>query len=209
MSTSVYSSLIEIMQARKSIRAYDPSFQISADEVQEMIQEAASAPSCRNLQPWRFIVIQDADVKKELKEIANNQGQVETASAVIAVIGDAEMHHKADQILSQNVAQGFITEEKKDTIVESTTSIYAETPLELRKSMATFDAGLITMQLLLIAKAKGYDTVVIGGFNSEKFAERFNLAESQFPIVLIAVGKAAAAPRGSTRLPIEDIVQFL
>ena len=78
-----------------------------------MIQEAASAPSSSNMQPWRFIVIQDTDVKKELKEIANNQGQVETASAVIAVIGDAEMYHKADQILSQNVAQGFIAEEKK------------------------------------------------------------------------------------------------
>ena len=203
------SNLYTIMHARKSVRVYDPNYKIPQQELEEIIKEATSAPSSSNLQAWRFLVIQDEKTKVELRAIANNQEQVETSSAVIAVLGDAEMYKKVEQIYTQNVAEGYMGEDIKDRTIKNTHQMYPYASLETRKNIATFDAGLISMQLMLVAKEKGYDTVTMGGFDKEKFAERFELPEHIFPIVLIAIGKAAAPAFGSSRLPLNEIVKFI
>lgn len=197
------------MHDRKSVRVYDPTGKISKEEIEEILKEATSAPSSSNLQPWRFLVIQDENVKKELREIANNQEQVETSSAVIAVLGDYDMYKKVEQIYSQNVKEGHMDESIKNRTIENTNRTYPYAPIEARKNIASFDAGLISMQLMLIAKEKGFDTVTMGGFDKVKFAERFELPENIFPIVLIAIGKAAAPAFGSSRLPLNEIVTFI
>ena len=202
-------SLHTIMQERKSIRKYDPTFKMSKEEIAEILTQAITAPSSSNLQPWRFVVIQDEATKKELREIANNQEQIETSAAVIAVIGDAEMYKNAEKIYTQNVAEGHMGEEQKNMTVANSLRMYSAAPLEARKNLATFDAGLVSMQIMLLAKEKGLDTVPMGGFDKVKFAERFELPENQFPIVLIAIGKAAAPAYGSSRLPLENIARFI
>jgi nitroreductase len=62
------------------------------------------------------------------------------------------------------------------------------------------------MQLMLIAKDHGLDTVPMGGFNKEQFVEKFNVDERYFPVVLIAVGKAAQSAFQTTRLPLDDVL---
>jgi len=209
MSTEKDSELYTVMHARKSVRVYDPNYKISQKDLEGIIKEATTAPSSSNLQAWKFIVIQDDKTKKELRTIANNQEQVETSSAVIAVLGNAEMYKNVEQIYTQNVAEGYMDEATKDLMINNTNRSYPFASMETRKNIATFDAGLISMQLMLVAKEKGFDTVTMGGFDKVKFAERFELPEHIFPIVLIAIGKAAAPAYGSSRLPLKDIVQFI
>ncbi|MFY0516758.1 nitroreductase family protein [Lysinibacillus sphaericus] len=209
LTTKTDSPLYTIMQERKSVRVYDPTFKIPQVELEEILKEATSAPSSSNLQAWRFLVIQDDATKTELRTIANNQAQVETSSAVIAVLGNAEMYNQVEQIYTQNVEEGHMDEAQKNLMINNTLQTYPSAPLEVRKNIATFDAGLISMQLMLIAKEKGYDTVTMGGFDKVKFAERFELPAHIFPVVLIAIGKAAAPAYGSSRLPLEDIARFI
>jgi len=209
MATTTKSKLAEIMEARKSVRVYDPEFTISKDEIEELLQLAISAPSSSNLQPWSFIVFQDQEVKKELRAIANNQAQVEESSAVIAVLGNLEAYKQAEQIYSQNVEAGFMDVEVKERFVANTVAMYSKAPDAARMNIASYDAGLVSMQFMLAAKEKGYDTVPMGGFDKAKFTQRFELPDHLFPVVLIALGKAAAPARESTRLPLEAVTQFI
>jgi nitroreductase len=64
------------------------------------------------------------------------------------------------------------------------------------------------MQLMLVARAKGYDTVPMGGYDKEKFKEAFGISDRFVPIMLIALGKAAKPGHPTTRLPIEDVTFF-
>ncbi|MGE8078728.1 nitroreductase family protein [Peribacillus loiseleuriae] len=209
MTTSTNSNLYTVMNERKSVRVYDPNFQITRAEIEDMLKQATTAPSSSNLQPWNFLVIQDQDVKKELRAIAFNQEQVETSSAIIAVLGNSEMYKNVEQVYTQNVAEGHMDESVKETMIANTNAVYPNAPKETRMNIATFDAGLVSMQLMLIAKERGYDTVPMGGFDKAKFADRFELPENIFPIVLIALGKAAAPAHGSSRLPLEQISRFM
>ncbi|PSL40146.1 hypothetical protein B0H99_106164 [Planomicrobium soli] len=209
MSIKTESPLQKVMTERKSVRAYDPNFKISKEELEEMLKLATTAPSSSNLQAWNFIVIQDQEVKKELRAIANNQAQVETSSAIIAVLGNIDAYKNVEKIYTQNVEEGYMDESVKERSVANTYKVYPNAPVEARMNIASYDAGLASMQLMLIAKERGYDTIPMGGFDKVKFAERFGLPENLFPIVLIAIGKAAAPAFGTSRLPIEDVTRFI
>ncbi|RFU66880.1 nitroreductase family protein [Bacillus sp. V59.32b] len=202
-------SLSNVIRERHSVRKYDPNHKIAREEIEEMLEEATLAPSSSNLQPWRFIVFQDEHAKKELRELANNQEQIETASAIIAVLGDTEMYKSVEKIYRANYEAGYMDEENMRRLIDSTNSTYPHAPVETRKNIASFDAGLVAMQLMLIAKARGYDTVPMGGFDKERFAERFDVSDRYIPIVLIALGKAAGPAFQSSRLPVEDVVRYI
>lgn len=204
-----YEELLEVMHARKSVRKFDKDFTIAEEEITAMLEEATSAPSSSNLQPWRFLVIQDQELKQKINRFAFNQEQIETASAIIAIIGDTEMYHNIEEIYLSNLAAGNIDEEHVQIQIQNAKGLYPNAPVEVRRSIATFDAGLVSMQLMLIAKAKGYDTVPMGGFDKQQFAESFHLEARHEPLVLIALGKAAAPAYGSTRLPIESITTYM
>lgn len=207
--TITKSYLNKVMHERKSVRKYDANYKIPQAELEELLAEATTAPSSSNLQPWRFLVIQDATVKKELRQIANNQEQVETASAIIAVLGDTEMYKNVEEVYTKNFEQGYMDEATKNIMIENSLKLYQNLPKEILKNIATFDAGLISMQFMLLAKDMGYDTVPMGGFNKEAFAKHFELADHLVPIVLIAIGKAAAPAYGSSRLALNDIAKFI
>lgn len=206
MQTTLTKSLSEVIKERHSVRKYDSSYKISQEEIKDMLKEATQAPSSSNLQPWRFIVIQDQETKKELRAIANNQEQVETASAVIAVLGDKEMYKSVEKVYRSAYEAGFMDEANMNRLIEGTNKTYPLAPVETLKNIASYDAGLVSMQLMLIAKDRGYDTVPMGGFDKDKFVKMFNVSDRLFPIVLISIGKAAAPAFNSTRLPLEDVL---
>ncbi|MEH7083092.1 nitroreductase family protein [Neobacillus drentensis] len=206
MQTTLTKSLSEVIKERHSVRKYDSTYQISKEEIKDMLKEATQAPSSSNLQPWRFIVIQDQELKKELRAVANNQEQVETASAVIAVLGDKEMYKSVEKVYRSAFEAGFIDEANMNRLIEGTNKTYPFASEEVLKNIASFDAGLVSMQLMLIAKDRGYDTVPMGGFDKEKFVKMFNVEDRLFPIVLISVGKAAAPAFNTTRLPLEEVL---
>jgi nitroreductase len=195
----------KVIRERHSVRKYDPSWKISNEEIQELLSEAVLAPSSSNLQPWRFIVINEQSLQETLLPIAYNQQQVVDASAVIVVLGDTEAYRNVHTIYDQALAEGFITPEVRETMVNNTWNGYSNLSPERRSNIALVDGGLISMQLMLAAKAKGYDTVPMGGYDADGLRKLFQISERYVPVMLIALGKAAAEGRPSTRLPLEDV----
>ncbi|WP_400243572.1 nitroreductase family protein [Niallia sp. JL1B1071] len=202
------SHLERVMKDRKSVRVYDVAYKIDKKELEEILELATSAPSSSNLQSWRFIVIQDQEIKKELRAIGNNQAQIEDSSAIIAVLGDTEAYKNVEEIYKKNVSLGYMDQSIADRTINNTQSLYPNLPKQTLAQIASYDAGLISMQILLLAKERGYDTVTMGGFDKVAFAKRFELPENQFPITLIAIGKAAAPAFNTSRLPVEKITTF-
>lgn len=200
--------LEQLMEDRKSVRKYKEGVKIPREQLQHILEQATTAPSSSNMQPWRFLVIDDQDQKKELRAIANNQEQVETSSAIIAVLGDVKMYENAKQIYDANAERGYMPRELADLMITNSLDLYGNASEEVLKNIVHFDAGLISMQIMLLAKDMGYDTVPMGGFDKVKFAEKFALPKNELPIVLIAIGKEAAPAYGSSRLPFKQIIRF-
>jgi len=116
------------------------------------------------------------------------------------------MYKSVEKVYQSAHEAGYVDEENMERLIASTKKTYPFATEETRKNIAAFDAGLISMQIMLIAKDKGYDTVPMGGFNKEQFVEKFKVSDRYFPVVLIPIGKAAAPAFKTTRLPLEDVL---
>ncbi|MEY9974279.1 nitroreductase [Lysinibacillus sp. RC46] len=198
----------QIMHERKSVRKYNANTTISRETIMQLLEDATSSPSSSNMQPWRFIVIDDKEIQKNINIFSFNQEQIETASAIIAVIGDTEMYLNAEEIYAKNVELGYMPEEIASKLAQDSLAMYGAIPKEALLNIVHFDAGLISMQIMLLAKEMGYDTVAMGGFDKSKFAEYMELPPNEVPILLLAIGEAAGPAYGSSRLPIERLVRF-
>lgn len=79
-------SVLDVIIARRSIRAYkrDPI----PEEVMSRVMEAARlAPSGKNLQPWKFILVQDEGMKMKLAEASRGQFFMARAPWIIVACG--------------------------------------------------------------------------------------------------------------------------
>ena len=76
----------EAIRSRTSVRSYrsDP---IEEDKLERILDAARLAPSGKNGQPWRFIVIKDQDTKEKLVPACRNQAFLGEAPVVIAACG--------------------------------------------------------------------------------------------------------------------------
>ncbi|WDV93052.1 nitroreductase family protein [Brevibacillus parabrevis] len=195
----------DVIRERRSVRHYDASVKISRDELKEMLAEATLAPSSSNLQPWRFLIIDEQELKEKLLPIAFNQKQVVEAAAVIAVLGDYEGYKQAEQIYQKAIDAGYMTEEAKATMIANINRRYENRERSVMKEIALVDGGLVAMQFMLVAKARGYDTVPMGGYNDELFKAAFQISDRYETVMLIAVGKAAQPGHPTTRLDVDAI----
>ncbi|MBD7970644.1 MULTISPECIES: nitroreductase family protein [Paenibacillus] len=200
----------EVISSRRSVRVYDPSVKISREEMTEILEEATLAPSSVNLQPWRFLVIDSPEGKATLEELApGNLHQVKTSSAVIAVFGDMNAFDNADDIMSSAVERGFLPQEVKEQIMANYTDLFGRISAGAFREMIVIDCGLVSMQLMLSARAHGYDTNPIGGYDKSRIAEAFGMDKERYvPVMLISIGKAAKEARKTTRLPIDRVAQW-
>lgn len=197
---------MEVIKSRRSVRYYDSSVKISREEMTKMLEEASLAPSSVNLQPWRFVVIESPGAKAKLLPLAkSNANQVETSSAVVAVFGDLNYTDFADEIFSKAVQLGYMPQEVKDERLAVYLPLLNSLSVEKKRDTVLIDAGLVSMQFMLVARAHGYDTNPIGGYDKGKIAEVFGLdAQRYVPVMLISIGKAAKPGHPSVRLDIDQ-----
>lgn len=200
----------EILHGRRSVKTYDPNVKISHEEMTDILTEATTAPSSINMQPWRFVVVDSPEGKEQMLKLAQfNSSQVTTSAAVIAVFGDMNSIEYAEEIYGKQVEQGFMPEDVKEKLLAMYAPLYKNMPAQSMKELVLIDASLVSMQIMLVARAHGYDTNPIGGFDRELIAEAFGLDKDRYvPVMLISIGKAAVEGRPSYRLPVDTVTSW-
>jgi nitroreductase len=197
-------SVIEVMKERKTVRKYEKGYVMPEQDLRDILEAAIEAPSAWNLQHWKFLVIKEEENKQKLLPIAYFQEQIVDSSVTIAVLGDLEANKNGEVIYGEAAAKGFMSEEAKNTLLGQIDGAYKDP--QFARDAAILNASLAAMQLMLAAKAKGYDTCAMGGFNPEQLIEAFNIPARYIPVMLITVGKAAKPAHQTGRLPLEQVV---
>jgi nitroreductase len=207
MNTNVKQAMTaeEVMEARHSVRKYQPGTAIPRQELNEILRLAATAPSSWNLQHWRFLVVTDAAKKERLLPIAYGQRQVVDSSATIIVLGDLEADKSARPVYDHALEKGYVNEQVRDTMIQQIEGAYRGNP-QIARDEAILNGSLAAMQLMLAAKAKGYDTCPMGGFDRDALIRELNIPKRYIPVMMITVGKAAAPAYPTMRFPLEQLV---
>lgn len=200
----------DVVFNRHSVKVFDKNVKIGQQEMLELIQEATKAPSSVNMQPWRFVVVESEEGKERLRPLIRfNTRQNDTSAAMILIFGDMKCYEKGEEIYDANVKAGFMPEDVKKELMSFFMPAYENAPKAKMNDLVKIDSSLAAMQLMLVARAHGYDTNPIGGFEEDQLAEAFGLDPERYvPVIIIAIGKGVEAPFQTIRLDAKEITSF-
>lgn len=79
-------SVLDVIRQRRSIRVYkkDP---IPEESLLRVLEAARLAPSGKNLQPWKFVVVQNGKLKRKLAKASNAQNFIADAPIILVACG--------------------------------------------------------------------------------------------------------------------------
>ncbi len=200
--------ILEAIKQRVSANKFDPAATLSEDEIKELVGYATEAPSSYNIQHWRFIAVTTPEDKARLKAVAMNQPKVADAAVTFIVLGDVRGYEKLPIILQRAMDAGLINEQAAAGWEKMATTPYANDE-RFARDEAIRGASLAAMNLMLAATAKGLASGPMIGFDPDGVRREFNIADRYVPVMLIAVGPAAAGnwPR-KPRLTVDEVLAF-
>lgn len=203
----VNNDFVGIVKGRRSVRHYEESIKISREELSEIIAEASLAPSSANMQPWRVVVVDTAEGKAKLNPLVRfNTLQNDTSSAMVILFGDTQSELHVEEIYNTAVEQGKMPADVRDRQLGAILAMYPTLPQELKAEVAKVDTSLFAMLFMLAARAHGYDTNAMAGFEADQVAKAFDLDEARYvPVMIISIGKAKEEGYESIRLAPDKI----
>lgn len=83
--------VFEAIKLRESVRDYENK-EIEEEKIISVLEAARLAPSAKNMQEWRFVVVRNKNTRQKLMEAANNQKFVGEAPVVIAACAETDEH---------------------------------------------------------------------------------------------------------------------
>ncbi|MBF2650183.1 nitroreductase family protein [Listeria seeligeri] len=200
----------DLMKNRRSIREYDETVKISQEEMQAILTDAVTAPSSVNMQPWRFVVVESDAGKEKLKPLIRfNTLQNDTSAAMILIFGDLQNFENGEKIYGGAVERGLMPADIKEQQMAKLSQYFKTIPRSELERVVLIDGGIVAMQLMLVARAYGYDTNPIGGFERTEVAKAFGMDPERYePVMIVSIGKAKTDGYDSYRLPIADVTTF-
>ncbi len=186
--------LSEIVRERRATPHFEPT-PVPEQDLKLMFDAALEAPSGYNLQPWRFVVVRDPEVKKKLQEAAMGQAKVGEAPVVVVACGDTEGWKKQDleEMLRLGHEHGYSTA-TDDQARQSVNGL-----LGGKGGTAAGISGDVNLwvnrhvmiaftTLMWMAEALGYDTAPMEGFFEDKVKQVLGIPEPVRVIALLAIG---------------------
>ena len=194
---------LSAIKERRSIKHYDSQHQMTEAEINTLMEHALLSPTSFNMQNWRFLVVKDQEIKNKLKAASFNQSQVADASIVILICGDLNAWAKEPQRYWRNAPEAV-----QSQIVPMIGGFYKNNE-QLQRDEAMRSAGIAGQTIMLAAKAMGYDTCPMIGFNPQQVAEIVNLPKDYVLGFMVVVGKATESAKDrSGQLNMSEVVFF-
>ena len=183
--------IIEAIKTRRSIRRYKPD--PIDDKTLEIVLDAARwAPSWKNTQCWRFIVVRDENIKAELADslvkvdagdtVFDNPSIRAVKQAPVVVVACAKMGKSGYNLGKPDADKG--------------------------DCWYMYDVALAMQNLALAAHSLGLGTVTVGGMDARKVASILELPEDFRVITLTPFGYPDQEVKPTPRKELSEIVFY-
>jgi len=178
----------DAIRARRAVKQYDANHTMTPGEVNQLLSLAILSPTAFNIQNWRFVVVTDPELRKQIRKVAWDQAQVTDSSLFIILCADLKAWEKQPDRYWVNAPkdiQGFMI---------PAIDTYYRGKDQVQRDEAMRSCGITAQTLMLAAKSMGYDACPMDGFDFEKVAELIRLPAGHVIAMFVAIGKGTKEP---------------
>jgi nitroreductase len=218
----VKQDILDAYHFRHATKEFDPNKKVSDEDFQFIMETGRLSPSSFGFEPWRFVVIQNPELREKIKNTAwGAYGKLPEASHFVVILARTKKDTKYD---SQYLQDHF---KNVKNLPEDHMAKYLEKIEQFQKvdfdlldgNRPLYDwAGKQTYlalgNMMTAAAQIGVDSCPIEGFDIEKMNKLLDeeelLEDGRFSnSVMVAFGYRVKDPAPKTRRPYEDIVKFV
>lgn len=214
--------VLKAFRFRHATKSFDASKKISDEDFQYILEAARLSPSSVGYEPWKFVVVQNAELREKLREVSwGAQGQLPTASHFVVILARTIKDTKYDSayVRHQMLEVKKFPEELFGKILERYKT-FQEDDLHLLDNERTMldwagkQTYIALANMMTAAALIGIDSCPIEGFSFDqvqKILEEENLLEDGHLAVsvMVAFGYREKEPRPKVRKDLKDIVQWI
>lgn len=175
---------MDYFKSRRSIRNFSDR-EISADLISNIIEDAAKAPTCGNMQLYTVVASRTPEEVADMAKLHFNQPAATGAKIILTVCADFNRFTRWCKLNNADAAY--------DNFLSFTS--------------AMTDAVILAQQIVTIAEMKGIGTCYLGTvtYNAPEISKLLELPELVVPVAAVALGYPAEEGTETERLPIEAI----
>ncbi len=191
----------DAINSRRAVKHYDPSHRLSDAEREQLLSLAIQSPTAFNLQHWRFVVVDEPALRQQIRAVAWDQAQVTDASLLLVLCADVASWQKGPARFWQGAPQPV-----QEILVPAIDGYYRGRE-QVQRDEAMRSCGIAAQTLMLAARAMGYDSCPMDGFDFDAVARLINLPDDHLITMMVAIGKATQAPWPKPgQLPLAEVV---
>lgn len=205
-----------VLKGRRSVRIFSKE-KMPENIVESILDDGMLAPNSSNLQPWEFYWVRDGARKEKLAEICFNQNGAKTASDLIVCIARTDTWKKNAKDLLNEMGKKeklpkTVTSYYKKIVPYAYGMVGVLSPFKWvlitflglfklvprepiwssqMKTWAVKTTALACENIMLSARAHGYDSLPMEGYDGKKLKSFLGLSKHQHLVMVIALGKAA------------------
>ena len=193
----------EAITQRRAVKQFDPNHQMPQAEIDQLFSLAILSPTAFNIQNWRFVLVQNPEMRSLIRSVSWNQAQVTDASLLVILCADIKSWEKEPGRYWRNASQ-----ETQDFLIPAIDNYYRGLE-QVQRDEAMRSCGMAAQTLMLTAKAMGYDSCPMDGFDFAAVGNLINVPEDHVITMFVAIGKALspAQPRGG-QLALSEVLIY-
>lgn len=186
--------LIDTLHWRYATKKYDPQRTIPEATWNALLESLVLSPSSYGLQPWKFFVVENPEVREKLKAASWNQSQVTEAAQYVVLAHRTDLKPTDVERYIERIAEvrqttpasldGF--KKLLDSFIGQAGKGFDEKAWSARQTYIALGMFLASAALL------GVDTTPMEGFDPAKYDEILKLKEQGYhAVVAVAAGYRA------------------
>jgi len=187
----------EVIKRRRSIRKFKED-SLSAEVLERILEAGRWAPSAGNSQPWRFIVVTDADVKRRIASVCT-----EYSRKVWSQFSPERARYLA--------ARGGSWDKMSMVKIPALIVVCCEISGEIREELLLGSAWLAVENILLAATAEALGSCIYTFYDLEeenKVKVILRVPDNHRIVAMIQLGYVKVNPPAPSRKTLSEIVSY-
>ena len=202
----------EAMDFRHACKVFDDTKKISDEDLNYILEAGRKSPSSFGMEPWKFLVITNEDLKAKLRPACWDQVQVTSCSHLIIVLAAIDAVKPEFGIVERKFKRRTMPQEKLDMYLGLYAS-HLEKTLSSDENVYSWTSKqtyLAAANMMTAAGIKGVDSCPIEGYEKEKVEEILGLDTAKYQLsVVIPFGYRLNEQSSQLREKLEDVVEFI
>jgi len=200
---------LKAMNDRYACKAFDPDRKIPKEDLEYILECGRLSPSSFGVEQWKFLVVQNQEMKDEIQKVSWNQKQVGTCSDLVIILARKDVR-STDPYVQKQLKRYGLPEDKYQKFLKLYADWVDGRDDEILELWSEKQAYIAAANMMTGAAFIGIDSCPIEGFDCEAVDKILGIDTTTFQTALVLpFGYRADIPKEKKRLPFDEVVEYI